>query len=531
MYLVTAAEMQKMDGETIRSFGIPGRVLMENAGRETTRVLLEKFPDIEGKSLGILAGRGNNGGDGFVVARNAAQRGIAVSVYLLSSSDHVTGDARANLELLPALKVPVVEIPDTASLSNCEAAMAEHDIWVDALFGTGLNSDVRGHYRDAIDLVNSFGRPVLAVDIPSGINADNGQICGTSIRADVTVTFAFPKIGHAVFPGVHYTGTMEVVDIGIPPHIADAVAPRQFLTTHAEVARSLILRTPDFHKGDTGHLLAIAGSTGKTGAAAMTCLAAMRTGAGLVSLGAPKSLNTTLETMLVEVMTAPLSETGEGALSENAFDQIDPLLKGKQCVAMGPGLGTAAETGRLVLKLMRKCQIPMVIDADGLNNLVGQDAIFEKLKAPAVLTPHPGEMARLTGLSTARVQRDRVSCARDFATATRTIIVLKGAGTVIAMPDGRVHVNTTGNPGMASGGMGDVLTGIIAGLITQGYSPETSAVAGVYLHGAASDTIASAGEPVGYLASDVIKQIPGQLGLLLKSENPSRKAEGIRKPP
>ncbi len=516
MYLVTAAEMQKMDGETIRSFGLPGRILMENAGRGTTRVLFEKFPDIQGKSIGILAGHGNNGGDGFVVARYAAQRGSAVSVYLLSSAARVQGDARANLELLPALKVPVIEIPDAAGLSDHAAAMAEHAIWVDAVFGTGLNSDIRGHCRDAIDLVNSFDRPVLAVDIPSGINADTGQVCGTCIRADVTVTFAFPKIGHAVFPGRNFTGDMKIIDIGIPPHIADTIAPRQFLVTRANVARSLIQRPPDSHKGDTGHLLTIAGSTGKTGAAVMTCLAAMRTGAGLVSLGAPKSLNTVLETMLVEAMTAPLAETCEGALSENASDEIDRLLKGKQCVAIGPGLGTATETGQLVRKLLRKCELPMVIDADGLNSIAGQNTILTKLKAPAVLTPHPGEMARLTGLSTDQVQRDRVGCARDFATATGTIIVLKGAGTVIALPDGRVHINTTGNPGMASGGMGDVLTGIIAGLITQGYSPETSAVAGVYLHGAASDAIASAGESIGYLASDVIRQIPEQLGALLE---------------
>ncbi len=518
MYLVTAAEIQKMDEETIRSFGIPGRVLMENAGRGATRILLENFPDIQSKSLGILAGRGNNGGDGFVVARYAAQQGIAVCVYLLAAADRVAGDARANLDLLSALKVPVIEIPDAERLADRTAAMAQHSIWVDAVFGTGLNSDIRGHFRDAIDLVNSFNRPVLAIDIPSGINADNGQVCGTSIQAELTVTFAFPKIGHVTFPGMNSVGSLEVIDIGIPPHITDAVAPRQMLTTRAVVSRNLVQRPPDAHKGDTGHLLVIAGSTGKSGAAAMTCLAAMRTGAGLVSLGAPASLNAVLETMLVEVMTAPLAETSVGGLAESALDQIAGLLAGKRCVAIGPGLGTAAATGQVVRKLIRKCEQPMVIDADGLNLIAGHDKILAKLQVPAVLTPHPGEMARLTGLSTTRIQHDRVNCARDFATATGAILVLKGAGTVVAMPNGKVHVNTTGNSGMASGGMGDVLTGIIAGLITQGYSPETAAVAGVYLHGAASDALAAAGKPVGYLASDVIKQIPGQLYVLLENE-------------
>jgi len=516
MYLVTAAEMQQMDGETIQSFGIPGRVLMENAGRGATRVLFEKFPAVRDKRLAVLAGRGNNGGDGFVVARYAAQRGLRVVVYLLTRADRVTGDARANLDLLPPLDVPVVEIPDAQSLADRKTAMAHADIWVDAVFGTGLNSDIRGHYRDAIDLVNSFRRPVLAVDIPSGINADNGRICGTCLRADATATFAFPKIGQVVFPGKHYTGSLEVIDIGIPPHIADATSPRQRLTTPATVTRGLVRRAPDAHKGDTGHLLVIAGSTGKTGAAVMTCEAAMRTGAGLVSLGAPAGLNTVLETMLVEVMTTPLSETETGALSQKAGNQIEGLLQGKRCLAIGPGLGTDADTGRLVHRLLAGCDIPLVIDADGLNLVAGRTGLLEKLKAPAVLTPHPGEMARLTGMSTADVQRDRVACARNFAAATGTIVVLKGAATVIAAPGGKVHVNPTGNPGMASGGMGDVLTGIIAGLITQGYAPEMSAVAGVYLHGAAADALAASGTPVGYLASELLDQVPEQLGRLLK---------------
>jgi ADP-dependent NAD(P)H-hydrate dehydratase / NAD(P)H-hydrate epimerase len=515
MYLVTAAEMQQMDGETIRSFGIPGRVLMESAGRGATRVLFDKFPAVQNKRLAILAGRGNNGGDGFVVARYAAQRGVDVVVYLLSAADRVSGDARANLELLPPLNVPVVEIPDAQGLADHQTAMAHHDFWVDAVFGTGLNSDLKGHYREAIDLINSFGRPVLAIDIPSGINADNGQICGSCIRAAATATFAFPKIGHLVFPGKQHTGSLEIIDIGIPPHIADATAPRQRLTTPAEITRSLVRRAPDAHKGSAGHLLVIAGSTGKTGAAVMTCEAAMRTGAGLVSLGAPRSLNTVLETMLVEVMTAPLPETGGGSLSPEACDEIDRLLPGKRCLAIGPGLGPAAETGQLVRRLLRKCEIPMVIDADGLNHIAGEDGLLEKLRAPAVITPHPGEMARLTGHTTTRVQHDRVGCARELATATGTIVVLKGAGTVIAAPDGQVHVNPTGNPGMAAGGMGDVLTGVIAGLITQGYSPEMAAVTGAYLHGAAADALADAGTPTGYLATDVLDQIPEQLGIFL----------------
>jgi len=514
MYLVTAAEMQQMDGETIRSFGIPGRVLMESAGRGAARFLLESFDGIQNAYLAVMAGRGNNGGDGFVVARYVAQRGIDVVVYLLADAERVTGDARANLDLLPPLSVPVVAIPDAGSLADHAANMAQHDVWVDAVFGTGLSADIRGHYRAALDLLNSFQRPVLAIDIPSGINADNGQVCGTCVRATATATFAYPKIGHVVHPGALYTGHLEVVDIGIPPHIAEAVAPRQHLTTAPEVAAELVHRAPDAHKGSAGHLLVIAGSTGKTGAAAMACEGAMRTGAGLVTLGAPRSLNPILETMLLEVMTAPLPDT-DGALAPSAGDHINPLMAGKQCLAIGPGLGSAAETGQLVRQLLRRSEIPMVVDADGLNHLAGRREVFEGLQVPVVLTPHPGEMARLAGLSTAQVQADRIKCAREFAAATSTIVVLKGAATVIAAPDGHVQINPTGNSGMASGGMGDVLTGIIAGLITQGVDPERAAVLGVYLHGAAADALAVDAGPVGYLASDLLDQIPAQLSLLL----------------
>jgi len=519
MYLVTAAEMQQMDGETIQSFGIPGRVLMENAGRGAARFLLESFEGLQDAYLGVLASRGNNGGDGFVVARYAAQRGIDVVVYLLADAERVTGDARANLELLNPLSIPVVEIPDDSSLAAHTADMAQHDVWVDAVFGTGLGADIRGHYREAINVLNEFQRPVLAIDIPSGVNADNGQVCGTCVQAAATATFAYPKIGHVVYPGAQYTGHLKVVEIGIPPHIAEAVAPRQRLTSAAEVAVDLVRRKPDAHKGSAGHLLVIAGSTGKTGAAAMACEGAMRTGAGLVTLGAPASLNSILESRLLEVMTAPLPDT-DGALAPNAGDQINRLMVGKQCLAIGPGLGDAAATGQLVRRLLRRSETPMVIDADGLNHLAGRREIFKNLQAPAVLTPHPGEMARLAGIATAKVQADRVKCAREFAAATGTIVVLKGAATVIAAPDGQIHINPTGNSGMASGGMGDVLTGIIAGLITQGVAPERAAVTGVYLHGVAADALATDSGPVGYLASDLLDQIPTQLGLLLNGSKP-----------
>ena len=508
MYLVTANEMQKMDRSTIESFGLPGRILMENAGWGATQFFLEQFKDAANKKIGVIAGRGNNGGDGFVIARYLAQKGIRVTVYLLSERQKVSGDAAANLKLLPPLGIPVIEMPDAESFSAHEMAMRHEAIWIDAILGTGLRSDVKGFLKDVIDFINQTNKPVFAVDIPSGLNSDTGRPCGTCIRADATATFAFAKTGHFLFPGADYTGNLKIIDIGIPPHIANNVAPLQYLLTPDLIRAVFHPRPSDAHKGHTGHLLVIAGSPGKTGAAAMTAMAAMRAGAGLVTLGIPLSLNPVLETQVMEAMTDPLPETVKGILGEASFNRIMDLLSDKKCLAIGPGIGRAPETEMLFKHLLQENTKPMVIDADGLNILAGHTEILKDLDTPVVLTPHPGEMARLMRITTADVQEDRIKCARDFAEKFNVHVVLKGARTVVAHPDGRVFINPTGNPGMASGGMGDVLTGIIAGFIAQGHTPELAAHAGVYLHGAAADSLAKNKGPFGYLATDVMNTLP-----------------------
>ena len=508
MYLVTANEMQKMDRSTIESFGIPGRILMENAGRGATQFFLEQFQDAENKKIGVIAGRGNNGGDGFVIARYLAQKGISVTVYLLSKHQKVSGDAAANLKLLPLLEVPVIEIPDAESFSAHKTAMRHKAIWIDAILGTGLRSDVKGFFRDVIDFVNQSNKPIFAVDIPSGLNSDTGRPCGTCVRADATATFAFAKTGHFLFPGADYTGNLKIIDIGVPPHIAKDVGPLQYLLTPDLIRTVFHPRPSDAHKGHTGHLLVIAGSPGKTGAAAMTATSAMRAGAGLVTLGIPTSLNPVLEAQVMEAMTDPLPETVKGILGEASFNRIMDLLSDKKCLAIGPGIGTAPETKTLFQQLVQENTKPIVIDADGLNILADHTEILKGLDTPIVLTPHPGEMARLMSTTAAYVQKDRIKCARDFAEKFNVHVVLKGAGTVVAHPDGRVFINPTGNPGMASGGMGDVLTGVIAGFIAQGHSPELAANAGVYLHGAAADSLAKNKGPFGYLATDVMNTLP-----------------------
>ncbi len=511
MYLVTTREMQAMDRRTIESFGLPGRILMENAGRGATAAIFDTFPDLAARRVAVIAGPGNNGGDGYVIARCLSQRNVAVTVFLLADRARIAGDAAANLDLLAPLGVPVVEVPTASAFDEVRAAMRAPDIWIDALLGTGLRSEVRSYYREAIDFINSLERPVFAVDVPSGLNADTGHPCGTCIRATATATFGFAKTGHYQFPGADLSGRLHVVDIGIPPHVVADVAPRQFLLTEGDVKNSLAPRAPDSHKGRSGHLLVVAGAPGKSGAAAMTARAALRAGAGLVTLAAPAGINPILAAGAPEAMTALLPEIDGGRLGLSAFEPICGLLDGKRCLAIGPGLGQAPETAELVQRLVAESRLPLVIDADGLNNLAGAADMLARQTAPIVLTPHPGEMARLAQTSVAAVQSDRITCAREFAQALKVHLVLKGARTVIAHPDGFVFVNATGNPGMASGGMGDALTGLIAGFIAQGFTVAAACHLGVYLHGAAADRLAAGKGPWGYLASDVIEAIPFEI--------------------
>ena len=526
MNLVTAREMQTMDRKTIESFGIPGIVLMENAGRGATRFFLETFFENNRfenctQQIGVMAGRGNNGGDGYVIARYLAQQGCQVTVFVLAQSNRVQGDAAANLNLLAPLGIPVIELPDLETFESHNDALVKQDIWIDAILGTGLKSDVRGYFKEVIRFMNHQNKPVFAVDIPSGLNSDTGQPCGIAVHAIATATFAYAKTGLMLYPGAAYSGDIGVIDIGIPPHIAAEVAPDvQYvqLLTPEKLPDALPPRRPDAHKGRTGHLLVISGSPGKTGAAAMTAMSAMRIGAGLVTLCLPEQINLTLENQVIEAMTAPLPATKDSCLDEQALEPLMKLLVGKQCIAIGPGLGMAPETGRLIRALICKSHVPVVIDADGLNHLSGHTALLKELEIPIVLTPHPGEMARLTNLTVAEVQQDRLGCARNFANEFNVYMVLKGARTVIACPQEGVAINPTGNSGMASGGMGDVLTGCIAGLITQGCRPGAAARIGTFLHGAAADHLASTIGACGYLATEVMNALPQQLDALRQGQ-------------
>src|SRR5262245_44160869 len=511
MKIVTGAEMQLLDRRTIIEAHIPSAVLMERAGEGIAQHLEEHCGPVRGKTITILCGKGNNGGDGLVVARLLHRQHARIHVMLLTPVTGLSRDSAAMYRrfIRVAGQAAVLRF---RSADQARSIFASSDILVDALLGTGLSSVVTGTYREAIDLINSAGKPVVAVDIPSGLHADTGAILGRAIRATLTVTCGLPKLGLYVGAGMDQAGTIRIADIGIPPVYMDAIESRILLLTHDGAFQALPERIASAHKGTFGHAGIIAGSVGKTGAAALAAQAALRMGTGLVTVATPSSVNDVLEAKLLEIMTLPLPETQARTLSRSALEQILPFMQTRSAVAIGPGLSTHPETVDLVQSLMKHLDRPSVIDADALNALAGRVALLTECKTPPVLTPHPGEMARLeTGETAQSVNADRIGTARRFAREHGVFLVLKGARTAIARPDGLVAICPTGNPGMATAGTGDVLTGMVVGLLAQGIPSWEAACAATYLHGAAGDLAAQKLGQTGMIARDVIAYIPDAL--------------------
>lgn len=520
MRLVKASEIQEMDRITIQELGIPGAVLMENAARGATRVFLEHFAPPADSHVVVLCGRGNNGGDGYVMARYLQQAGIRVTVILLSKMNKISGDALINLKVIKQMGLEILEVPDAKRWGTKRRVIRDCDFIIDGILGTGLNSPVKGFYGQVIKYVNSLGKPVMAIDIPSGLNADTGQIMGVAIKAELTATFGFPKVGHLIFPGVDLVGRLVRIDIGIPDSVADQVPMSSVMTDPGDLSHLFAMEEQDIHKGNRGHLLVLSGSTGKTGAAALTALGALRAGAGLVTLGVPKSLNPILEAKLTEAMTEPLPETSDGSLSLRAEKEIRALMDGKTALALGPGLSTNPETTGLVRRIVAGSRLPMVIDADGLNALSQDPTSISNCRESAILTPHPGEMARLIGIKTSAIQHDRIGTSIQFVNKYGCHLVLKGARTLIAQPDGKLYVNPTGNPALSSGGAGDVLTGLIGGFLARGWPMAEAAIAGVYLHGMAADYLAEDMGQVGVLAGQLLDVLPELMFSLSRGEWP-----------
>ena len=518
MLIVTAEQMRELDRQTIQQYGVPSLTLMERAGEAITHAIVERFTRNAKKGVLIVAGKGNNGGDGLVVARLLKKKRIPCEVALLARQEELSPDAGHNLKAFLKLKGKVTEIA-VGNFDALSQRLRTQGLIVDAILGTGMKNDVRGLFAEAITLLNASGLPIIAVDIPSGLDADKGTPLGVAIQAEMTVALGLAKLGEVIYPGLSFVGELAVADIGIDSRALTAVAPRTELLDRETMRWLVPRRAADTHKGTYGHLVVVAGSRGKTGAAILACRAAMRTGAGLVTLAAPRSLNSIFATSLVEVMTEPLRENANEVMEPLSDAEWRALLERKNALLFGPGIGVNDATQNTLRWLLRNLSLPWVIDADGLNNLALELGRLRHAKTAPILTPHPGEMARLVGKDNATVNADRIGIARSFAVEHRCHLVLKGARSVIASADGKVFINPTGNPAMASGGIGDVLAGILTALLGQGFCAEDAMKLGVYLHGFAGDRVAATKGEIGLIASDIIDDLPAALSALASSKS------------
>jgi len=523
MKIAKASEMQQLDRIAIDQYGIPGIVLMENAGRGTVSAMVETFGPLVDSTVVIFVGPGNNGGDGLVIARHALIAGAHPLVIFTIAPEKLKGDAGVNASVVKKLQIPFLALSDTFEPADIHQAIAGAHARnpvaciVDALFGTGLTRKITGHMGRVVEMINelrtTYQLPVVAVDLPSGLNADTGLPLGQSVSADLTVTYGLPKPAHYLHGG-REIGKLHIVDITIPRAAYSEIPLRGCAITAKSVKKSLPARAVDSHKGTHGHLLVLAGSEGKTGAAILCCRAALASGCGLVTGVVPQNLNPIMETSLIEAMTLPLPDAATTVLSIDDVDYILAAAIGKKAIVLGPGIGTDEQTEELVLLLYREISLPMVVDADALTLLALHRDVLVQPGGPRILTPHPGEMARLTGQTTEEIRADRVgatlalcsSCERE----QRIVTVLKGAGTVVADNQGNWAINTSGNQGMATGGMGDVLAGLTGSLLAQGMDAWDAACAGVYLHGLTADLIANEKE-YGYTASEVVAGLPAAI--------------------
>src|SRR5580698_6402734 len=505
MKIVTAAEMREIDRATSQRFGVPSLALMEKAGSAVAEFVVARYPSVE--RIGVICGKGNNGGDGFVAARKLKAAGKEVRVVLLAEPSELRGDAA---EMFAKLVVALVIVKSSEDLKQEQArSVFESEVLLDAILGTGFKPPVSGLYAEAIRLMNASSAPVVAVDIPSGADADvMGEQTGAVARADAVVTFTAPRPVH-IF-GRLTDGPTLIAPIGSPD---DAVVSslQLNLITAREIAPLTGPRPLAANKGNFGHVLVIGGSVGKVGSVAMAGMAALRTGAGLSTIATPKSVLATVAGFHPEVMTESLDETDAGTISTRALASgaMDALIKGKTVLAVGPGISRNPETSEFVRSLVVKSKTPLVLDADGLNAFEGRASELNGKGRTLVITPHPGEMSRLAASTIAAVQRDRINVARTFAREHELIVVLKGHRTLIAQPDGTVWVNTTGNPGMATGGTGDILTGMVSGMIAQNPERIAEAVfAAVHLHGLAGDVARESMGEHSLVATDLITALP-----------------------
>jgi len=508
MKVLNSSQMKKIDKKAMKDLGIIGPLLMENAGAEISREMIKRIPVLEKKSVTIVCGKGNNGGDGFVVARHLFNKGCSPHVILLAEKKELKGDAELNCRIADKMGIPITEVISQDEWEKVGEVVMGSDVIVDAIFGTGLKKPAGGRYVRVIEDINKSDSYIVAVDIPSGISSDKFQIIGPSIKADLTVTMAAPKISHVFPPAEDYMGEVVIADISAPPFLFEDKALNMEMIEKDRLVSYFKKRGKNTHKGTYGHLFILAGSLGKTGAAVMAGKAALEMGAGLVTVGTPKSCLPIVARSMMELMTEPLEETTEWTLSEKALDKIKELLKGKNAVLIGPGISTHKQTSKLIRSLLPLIEVPVLLDADALNCVASDPEILKSLSPPVVITPHPGEFARLVKKTTKEVVEKKLELAPGFANEYGVYVVLKGYRTIIATPDKKIFINPTGNPGMATGGSGDVLSGMISSLIMQGGDFLDAVLASVYVHGLSGDMAVKKTGEKSLMAGDLIDFLP-----------------------
>lgn len=496
MNIVTAEQMRSIDRRATDQYAIPSIVLMENAALAVIDVIAEKYPDAD--RVAIFCGTGQNGGDGFAIARHLANRGVTPQIFVVGEESKVSGDAATNLDICRKMQLAIWRVSDDGSLDESLAKAMNCDIVIDAVFGTGLAREVSGFHAELFEALPQLRLPVVAVDVPSGLNASTHRITGPAVRADVTVTFAAPKVAHIFDPAASHCGEVVVADISIP----EAAVADEYITlsliTPSDVLPSFPPRFASTHKGTYGHVVIHAGSEGRSGAAILAARGAIRTGAGLVTVFTDCATARLIDAVSIESMT----------IATETDDAFRRALEGKDALLIGPGLPDDEDAWSATRSRLRNVAVPTVLDAQALNAFAGRASALTELAMPRILTPHPGELARLLGIAVSEINDDRIEAARRAARETRSVVVLKGHQTLVATPEGEVAVNPSGNPGMASGGMGDVLGGIIVALLARGTAPFDAARAAAFIHGFAADILLGEQGDTGLAASDLAEKLP-----------------------
>ncbi len=509
MKAVTGIEMGKIDKYSIEQIGIPGIVLMENAALKIVKhiklYIEENQPEIA--RVLIVAGKGNNAGDAFAVARHLIIYGIKVKTYCLFDKKYLTGDAKINFDILQNISTDIEFLQEASELKEFSFAVKNYHIVVDGIFGTGFRGQINDYIAKVIDTINKNASYIMSIDIASGIEAATGKVANTCIKANKTVTFELPKIGQLVYPGIYNSGQLEIESIGMPSKSVQSIEINTTLTDIDFVNSVIPKRKDEFNKGNCGKVLIVTGSSGMAGSGCISAKASLRTGAGLVYLAGPFSLLNIYQSVVPEAVAIGLKDN-DGIMDEEAADVIADMLKKCNTAAIGPGISTHKSIYNIVRSIAENAKIPLVIDADALNVIAADTGIFSKFQKEVVITPHPGEMSRLTGLDISYIQQNRIEVAKKYAGLWGVTVVLKGARTIIADKNGEIYINPTGNSGMATSGSGDALSGIIASLIGQGVRPFEAAIAGTYIHGLAGDIVAKAKGLYGLNAMDIVENIP-----------------------